>query len=219
MTLDTHSSLAVRPAAPAGKLTKAVRRIASDQASRPVQNWGMAEVLALVDAARQRGRGRKGERDGLLLRVTFDSALRVSEVLGLRPVDIIRTEGGYRLQVDGKTGPRQVAVSPSLVARLQSYAYVTGLHRDARFFPINRHRVWQIVDAAADLAGLVKPPGVGTVHVLRHSGAIERMRLSGNPRSVQDQLGHASPAMTMRYWRTLNREEALKIQEGVDFTW
>lgn len=67
----------------------------------------------------------------------------------------------------------------SLVARLQSHAYETGLHRDARFFIVNRHRVWQIVDAAADLAGLVKPPGVGTAHVLRHSGAIERMRLSG----------------------------------------
>ena len=75
------------------------------------------------------------------------------------------------------------------------------------------------MDAAADLAGLVKPPGVGTVHVLRHSGAIERMRLSGNPRSVQDQLGHASPAMTMRYWRTLSQQEALRIQEGVDFAW
>ncbi len=51
------------------------------------------------------------------------------------------------------------------------------------------------------------------------SGAIERMRLSGNPRSVQDQLGHASPAMTLRYFRTLATEEALRVQEGVDFGW
>jgi integrase len=129
-------------------------------------------VIALVDAARRRGRGGKGERDALLVQTIFDGALRVSEALGLRPNDVIRTEGGYRLQVDGKTGPRQVAVSPSLVARLQSLAYETGLHRDARFFPVNRHRVWQIVDAAADLAGLVKPPGVGTAHVLRHSGVL-----------------------------------------------
>jgi integrase len=45
------------------------------------------------------------------------------------------------------------------------------------------------------------------------------MRQSSNPRSVQDQLGHASPAMTMLYWRTLNRDKALKVQEGVDFAW
>ena len=219
MTLKNGTSLAVRPAASAVKLTKVVRRLASAQTSRPVQHWGMAEVLALVDAARRRGRGGKGERDDLLIQTIFDGALRVSEALGLLPTDVIRTEGGYRLQVDGRTGPRQVAVSPSLVARSQSYAYETGLHRDARLFLVNHHRVWQIVDAAADLAGLVKPPGVGTVHILRHGGAIERMRLSGNPRSVQDQLGHASPAMTMRYWRTLNREEALRVQEGVDFSW
>jgi integrase len=198
MALESNNSLAVRPAAAAVKLTKAAQRVASNQACAPVPHWGMAEVVALVDAARRRGRGQKGERDALLIQTIFDGALRVSEALGLHPADVIRTEGGYRLQVDGKTGPRQVAISPSLVARLQSYAYETGLHRDARFFPINRHRVWQIVDAAADLAGLVKPLGVGM---------------------VQDQLGHASPAMTMRYWRTLNREEALKIQEMVDFIW
>ena len=58
-----------------------------------------------------------------------------------------------------------------------------------------------------------------TVHILRHSGAIERMRVSGNPRSVQDQLGHASTAMTLRYFRTLSQQEALRIQEGVDFGW
>ena len=94
-----------------------------------------------------------------------------------------------------------------------------GLARDARFFPVNRHRTWQIVDAAANQAGLVKPSSVGTVHILRHSGAIERMRLSGNPRSVQDQLGHASPAMTLRYRRTLSQQEALRVREGVDFQW
>lgn len=212
-------ALAVPGAGNPRKLTKAVRRIASDQASRPVPHWGVNEVVALVDAARRLGRGPKGERDALMIQTIFDAALRVSEAISLRPVDILRTDGGYRFRVVGKTGYREAAASPSLIARLHSYAYQRSLGRDQRFFPINRHRAWQIVDAAADLAGLVKPPGVGTVHILRHFGAIERMRLSGNPKSVQDQLGHASPAMTMRYWPTLNPEEALKIQEGVDFAW
>ena len=96
--------------------------------------------MALVEAAYARGRGREGVRDALLIMVLFDPALRVGEALGIRPIDVIRTEGGYRLQVDGKTGPRQAAISPSLVARLQSYAYETGLAKDAQFFPINRHR-------------------------------------------------------------------------------
>jgi integrase len=184
-----------------------------------VPHWGINEIIVLVDAARRLGRGSKKERDALLIQTIFDAALRVSEAIGLRPADIVKTNGGYRLRVVGKAGYREAAASPSLIARLQSYAYEQGLGRDQRFFPINRHRVWQIVDAAAVAGELLKPPRVGTVHILRHSGAIERMRLSGNPRSIQDQLGHASPAMTMRYWQTLNREEALKIQEMVDFTW
>jgi integrase len=179
----------------------------------------LAEIVTLVDAARANGRGVKGERDALLIQTLFDGALRVSEGLGLRPSDVIQGPGGYRLQVDGKTGPRQVACSTSLAAQLKSFAYDQGLNRASRFFPMNRHRAWQIVDRAADAAGLVKPPGVGIVHILRHSGAIERMRATGNPRSVQEQLGHASAAMTLRYFRTLSQQEALRIQEGVDFQW
>ncbi len=216
---DNQAALAVIATPTGGKLTKTARHAASTGTARPVPHWGINEVLALVEAARQRGRGRKGDRDALLIQTIFDGALRVSEALGVRPQDILRTDGGVRLLVDGKTGPRQVAVSPSLVAQIKSYAYERDLPREDRLFSINRHRVWQIVDAASELAGLAKPPGVGTVHILRHSGAIERMRLSGNPRSVQDQLGHASAAMTLRYFRTLAAEEALQVQEVVDFGW
>jgi len=194
-------------------------RIAQHRAGSPVPHWGVAEVQRLIASAQILGRGSKGERDGLLIITLFDAGLRVSEGLGLRPLDIVRSSGGYRLRVTGKSGYREVACSPSLVAGLQSYAYQRSLVREERFFPITRDRVWDICRRAADHAGLVKPPGVGHVHILRHSGAIERMRLSGNPRSVQDQLGHASAAMTMRYWRTLSSEESLAIQEGVDFNW
>ena len=49
-TTDNPTTLAVRPTGLAVKLTKAAHLIASDQAGRPVQHWGMAEVLGLVDA-------------------------------------------------------------------------------------------------------------------------------------------------------------------------
>jgi len=203
----------------AASLTQTKQRAISAEAGRPVPHWGVAEVLRLAAAARERGRGHKGERDGLLVETLFDGALRVSEGLGLRPLDITKTGEGYLVNVVGKVGFRQAAVSPSLVSRLQSYAFERGMDRSGRFFPFNKHRAWQIIDAAADLANLIKPPGVGTVHILRHSGAIERMRITGNPRSVQDQLGHSTPAMTLRYFRTLSQQESLRIQEGVDFGW
>ena len=186
-------ALALKPANTAIRLTKVTRGAASTASGRPVPHWGLDQVLALVEAARRRGRGVKGDRDALLIQTIFDAALRVSEALGLRPTDMMRTPTGYRLQVSGKTGYREVAASPSLIARLQGYAYETSQSRDLRFFPINRHRVWQIVDGAAEVAGLTKPPGVGTVHILRHSGAIERMRVSGNPGASRTNWG--TPAL------------------------
>jgi len=200
---------------------KGVARIAQGQArsGRVIPHWGISEIARLVKAAGDGGKGRNAQRDPLLILTLFDAALRVSEGLGLRPVDIVRTEDGYRLRVNGKTGYREVACSPSLIGRLQGYAYEHSLAKDNYFFPLTRTRVWKIVNGAMTRAGLTKPPGVGAVHLLRHSGAIERMRATGNPRSVQDQLGHASAGMTMRYWRTLNSEESIKIQESVDFGW
>ena len=66
-----------------------------------------------------------------------------------------------------------------------------------RLFDMSKRRVHQAVERAAIAVGLVKPEGVGTVHILRHSGAIARLRASGNPRSVQAQLGHLNTAMTL----------------------
>jgi len=70
-----------------------------------------------------------------------------------------------------------------------------------------------------DKAGVAKPGKVGSVHILRHSGALERLRETGNPRAVQDQLRHKSQLMTLRYLKTLSREESLAIQGRVDFRW
>ncbi len=68
-------------------------------------------------------------------------------------------------------------------------------------------------------AGIVKPERVGAVHVLRHSGALERLRATGNPRAVQEHLRHSTAQMTLRYLKTLSAEEALRIQQEVDFGW
>ncbi len=70
-----------------------------------------------------------------------------------------------------------------------------------------------------DECGIAKPEHVGAVHVLRHSGALERLRSTGNPKALQDQLGHTNAEMTIRYMKTLSKEETLKIQQGVDFRW
>ena len=54
-------------------------------------------------------------------------------------------------------------------------------------------------------------------HSLRHSDAIERLRQRGNPKALQIHLGHSSPSITMRYLSTLTAEDALRIEQEVEF--
>jgi integrase len=183
-----------------------------------VPHLGIAEVSAMAEAVSTASRN--GERDRLLILTLFDGCLRVSEGLALRPKDIKHDADGWHLEVFGKgRRPGVAAISPSLAAELQSYAYRKELALDDMLFPVKRARAFQICELAMIAAGVSKPDHVGACHVLRHSGAIERLRATGNPKAVQEQLRHSTAIMTMRYLKTLSVEEALRIQEQVDFKW
>jgi hypothetical protein len=84
---------------------------------------------------------------------------------------------------------------PFLAGRLLSYAYRAGIKPEEKIFPVSSPRVWQIVDRAFDAAGICKTEHVGTVRVLRRSGAVARLAATGNPKAVQDQLQHKEAKM------------------------
>jgi integrase len=162
---------------------------------------------------------RKAMRDELLVLTLYDAALRVSEGLGLTPSDLLRSGRTYRLNIKSgtsKTGFRQCAISPSMAERVLTFCYQYGIPKHDRIFDVTKRRVHQIVERGAMLAGLEKPEGVGMVHVLRHAGAIARLKATGNARSVQAQLGHTTPDMTMRYFKTITIEEGIEAQSMVD---
>ena len=184
---------------------------------REVGHVSQEAVFQISQAAWDLGRGYKKDRDRLLILTLFDGCLRISEALQLTPSDLIRTKRGYRLQVRGKGGKmREVAISPSLAAALYAYIMERGLAKDQRIFPISRKQAHAMIKRAFQRAGIKKPDGVGYCHVLRHSGAIARLRRTGNLRSVQHQLGHSTSYMTLRYFKTLQREESIAEQEGID---
>jgi integrase/recombinase XerD len=158
-------------------------------------------------------RGRQQDRDALLILLLFQTGLRVSEALSLTVGHLSRQPGALEVLGKGKKA-RLVACPAALSHRLKAYAYDRGLGPDDRLFPVGRKRAWQIIGAAAAKAGLGKRV---YPHLFRHSGAIERLRQTGNPRALQLHLGHASPLMTMRYLSTLTAEEALRINQGVRF--
>jgi integrase len=183
-----------------------------------VPHLGLTEVRAMAEAVSKASRN--GERDRLLILTLFDGCLRVSEALALRPKDIKRDDSGCYLEVFGKgKRPGVAAISPSLAAELYAYAYRKDIGLDDRLFPIKRARAFQVVELAMYAGGVSKPDHVGACHVLRHSGAIERLKVTGNPKAVQEQLRHSTAQMTLRYLKTLSAEEALRIQEQVDFRW
>lgn len=197
----------------------AIRNAASGSAET-VPHLDRYQVESLMQKALELGRGDKGERNALLIASMFDSCLRVSEAIGIRPMDLRQTPTGWVVRVLGK-GRRtaEVAISTSLVAQLHSYAYKHGIDREARFFPVTPQRVHQFMQEYFSETGIRKPDHVGAVHVLRHSGALERLKATGNPKAVQDQLRHRSAAMTLKYLKTLSAKESLEINQQVDLGW
>jgi integrase len=181
---------------------------------------GQVKLMAVVAGHNKR----HGERNALLIKFIFDGCLRVSEALGVRPVDLQRTPDGWTVRVKGKgSNPGVVAISGSIAAELQSYCYRAKIGEGECIFQVSRSQAFRIVTEAFIRAGIPRPSKerdhVGGVHVLRHSGAIERLRLTGNPRATQSQLRHKSSLMTLRYLKTLSADESLRIQQAVDFRW
>jgi integrase len=171
------------------------------------------DVAKLIDAAAS---ARNGGRDGLLIRLLFETGLRISEALPLTLQHLERFEGQPVLRILGKgRKPRLVACPRPLAESLQAYAWRKHLTSTDRIFPVNRKRAHQIISEAGKRAGLTKEV---YPHLLRHSDAIERLRQTGNPKALQIHLGHASPLMTMRYLNTLTAEDAVRIQQQVDFS-
>ncbi len=233
--MNTQSLVPRQRAVPPATLDKSNRQLAIRRGrateSDPVPHISIYEVRELARVAAEEGKGQNGSRDQLLIETLFDACLRVSELVGqsengrlitpgLRPIDLLETSTGWAVRIIGKGSKAgEAAISPTLAARLQAYAYRRQMHPKERLFPITRARAHQICERAFEKAGIAKPAHVGAVHILRHSGAIARLEVTGNPKAVQDQLRHKQAYMTLRYFKTLTMKESLEIQKGVEFGW
>ncbi|HID92678.1 MAG TPA: hypothetical protein EYP60_01155 [bacterium (Candidatus Stahlbacteria)] len=184
------------------------RKMALNRVNLPVSYLTEEEIEQLIEAC-------KRERDKLLIMVLFQTGVRISEALALTPASIRNFDGRPALEIVGKGKKlRLVALPVNLKEKLESYAYRARIEPQSRFFRINRHRAWQILNEAREAAGLQKRV---FPHLLRHSDAIIRLRKTGNPKALQYHLGHNTPAMTLRYLTTLTQEDALRVQQEVEF--
>ena len=180
--------------------------------TKPVSFITESEVYRLADVAKTM---RDGERNELLILTMFQAALRVTEAVKLRVMDKATVDGRHILLVQGKGDkPRLVAMPEKLSYHLGDYAHRHGLKPEDKFFPVTRIRAWQIIKECAGKAGIDRRI---YCHLLRHSGAIARLKRTGNPKSLQIHLGHADMKMTMRYLSTMQVAESLETESGVEF--
>ncbi len=183
-------------------------KMALSKVNMPVSYLTEDEINQLVE-------GCKKERDRLLILLLFQTGLRISEALSLTPALIRNFEGRPAMEIVGKGKKlRMVALPGNLRDKLESYAYRARIEPRMRFFDINRSRAWQVLNEAREASGLEKRV---FPHLLRHSDAIIRLRKTGNPKALQYHLGHNTPAMTLRYLSTLTQEDALRVQQEVEF--
>jgi len=184
------------------------RKMALNRVNLPVSYLTEEDIRQLVE-------GCKKERDKLLITLLFQTGVRISEALALTPAAIRSFEGKPAMEIIGKGKKlRMVALPVNLKEKLESYAYRVRIEPRMRFFDINRSRAWQILNEAREAAGMEKRV---FPHLLRHSDAIIRLRKTGNPKALQYHLGHNSTAMTLRYLSTLTQEDALRVQQEVEF--
>jgi integrase len=182
--------------------------------SRPVSFLTESEVSAMATAAKTM-RKRDAERNELLILTTFQCALRISETLQITKEHRRVIDGKHRLFIIGKGNkPRVIAIPEALSHRLGDYIGRSGLGDTDRLFPISRQRAWRIIKQCAIKAGIDRRV---YCHLLRHGGAIARLKRSGNPKSLQIHLGHSDIKMTMRYLSTLQLMESLEIEDKAQF--
>ncbi len=151
----------------------------------------------------------EGKRDRAMLEVMYASGLRVSEVIGLRLVDL-NSELGLVNCFGKGSKQRQVplgrsaleAIDSYLACRLallgkaekmseaNSYLFLTTAGQ-----PLSRQTAWKIISGYGRSAGI----GHVTPHQLRHSFATHLLEHGADLRSVQVMLGHSDISTTEIY--------------------
>jgi integrase len=223
MTYDRHESAMVVRGETHPIRTKTAKvaaiRAGQDGAADYVPHLSRGDVQLMAVVA---GRDpRHGRRNAALIRTIYDGALRVSEALAIRHVDLEQTPDGWLVHIvsTSKTGAGVAAISAATVTELIAVCYDQKRASTDQIFGITRSQAYRVIVDAYEKSGVRRPgkamDGVGCVHVLRHSGALERLRLTGNPRALQHQLRHKSAAMTLRYLKTQQADESMVIEQQV----
>ena len=141
---------------------------------------------------------RPNERIATALVLEGNLGLRISDILKLRPCDIIRDGDRYRLEVvEQKTGKSRVFTVPLVIQQyIENYCLRNGIRRNDLMFPITERAVQKQLHIVCDYLGY---EGIST-HSFRKWYATEIYKANGfDIALVQRLLQHSSATTTQRY--------------------
>jgi integrase/recombinase XerC len=156
------------------------------------------EATALVETD---SGGQLAVRDRAMLELFYSSGLRLSELVGLRWLDLSLDDGEVRVLGKGSK-TRIVPVGRHAIAALHALGAEEGMQADSPVFrgrggaPINPRTIQLRMNKLALQQGIPKHIHP---HLLRHTFASHMLESSGDLRAVQELLGHADIATTQIY--------------------
>ncbi len=146
-------------------------------------------------------------RDYVLFVLGINSGLRVSDLLGLKVMDVMDDKGRVRDRItlrEKKTGKtKDFPVSSTSSKALSEYLETCNLTGDGPLFPsrkgqgsITRIQAYRILNEAARVVGI--KDRIGT-HTLRKTFGYHAYKMGMDLSVIQKLLNHASPSITLSY--------------------
>lgn len=141
---------------------------------------------------------RPNERIATALVLEGNLGIRISDIVKLRPCDIVKDGERFRLEIrEQKTGKSRVFTVPLVIAQyIENYCLRNSIKRDERIFPITERAIQKQLAIVCDYLGY---EGIST-HSFRKWYATEIYKSNGYDIAlVQRLLQHSSAATTQRY--------------------
>ena len=141
---------------------------------------------------------RPNERVATALVLEGNLGLRISDIVKLRPCDIVNDGGRFRLSiVEQKTSKQRVFTVPLVIQQyIENYCLRNGIKHSDLIFPITTREVQKVLARVCDYLGY---EGIST-HSFRKWYATEIYKNNGYDIAlVQRLLQHSSAAVTQRY--------------------
>ena len=141
---------------------------------------------------------RPNDRIATALVLEGNLGLRISDIVKLRPCDIVRDGDRFRLEVvEQKTGKSRVFTVPLGIAQyIENYCLRNSIGKEDLIFPITERAVQKQLAIVCDYLGF---EGIST-HSFRKWYATEIYKSSGYDIAlVQRLLQHSSASVTQRY--------------------